>query len=155
MIIPSLFAIILICFFTFLILNFILKKYIKNPKTRKFESAIFSIILLPVICFIGLISFVFYYFYEPQNDFNKITWQKFPEKRFQMMEDILESEMLLNKTETQVEELLGKPTSDTLDIWEYYLGTTQAVFQWKYNGIQIKFKNNRVVESRKIEGFFD
>ncbi|RZK03554.1 MAG: hypothetical protein EOO46_17810 [Flavobacterium sp.] len=59
--------------------------------------------------------------------------------------------MLINKNKKQVIELIGTPNIDSLNIWTYDLGMSGAGFGAQLNSLELKFKNEKVSEVKKIE----
>jgi len=94
-------------------------------------------------------------FYEPTRDFNKEKWFADKSKRYEMRDDLVESELLKNKTREEVLDILGPPDLrvDTVNFWDYDLGTSGAGFGWQFNNLIITFDKDRVtkVEKREVE----
>jgi len=137
---------------TFFLLRWILKRFIKDTKTRNWTSVIVTIILAPIL-YVGLVvAFFSYLFYEPQYDFDREKWFADKHSRFEMRDDILESGILKGKSKNEIIDLIGKPDfNDSTDIWTYDLGTSGAGFGWQFNSLELTFENGKVSEVKKIE----
>ena len=91
-----------------------LKNRIKNTILRIFMSSIISIvfgILFYIISFVGLIYFLTR---EKSREFNKEDWSISNNinnklSKYEMIDDLIDSEILLNKDSTKVKNILGIP----------------------------------------------
>ena len=138
---------------TFFILRWTFKKFVKADKLRIGLTWLGTIILTPII-YLGLIFiFINIIFYEPKRDFDKERWFADKAKRYEMRDDIVESEMLKAKNKKEIIDLIGLPDfgSDSTDIWNYDLGTSGAGFGWQFNSLLVTFDNDKVVKVEKGE----
>lgn len=138
---------------TFFILRWTLKKFVNTRKLRIVLTWAGTIVLTPVI-YIGLtITFVSILFYQPTRGFDREKWLADKEKRYEMRNDIVESEILKNKDKKEVAELLGLPDfgSDTTNIWNYDLGTSGAGLGWQFNSLIVTFDKELVTKVEKKE----
>ena len=144
--------VILIAIPTFFILRFILKRFIKNKKTRNWTSIFGTIIIAPIL-YIGLVmAFFSYLFYEPQYDFEKERWFADKNARFKMRDDLVNSGILNGKSKSEIIELIGKSQSnDSTEIWTYDLGMSGAGFGWQFNSLKLTFENGKVSDVKKQE----
>ena len=137
---------------TFFVLRWILKRFIKDKKIRNWCTAIGTIILVPILYLGLIIAFFSYLFYEPQYDFEKERWFADKNTRFEMRDDLVNSEILNGKTKSEIIELIGKSESaDSTEIWTYDLGMSGAGFGWQFNSLQLTFENGKVSDVKKIE----
>lgn len=93
-----------------------------------------------------VISTSFFYFNEWQ--FNAEDWKRAPSKRHEMVDDLLDSEILVEKSKEEVLMLLGEPYSDidkNRDIFRYRLGTPPSFFKPEREQLFIVFEKNMVV----------
>ena len=82
------------------------------------------------------------------SDFTPTKWEKNPQLRTYMLEDLEQDHSLVGKSEEKIAALLGEPTdilSET--VWEYYIGPG---FMDPY-GYRITFENGVVASSEIIE----
>ena len=136
----------------FFILRWALKRFISNQRAKNWLAALIGIIAAPVIYTMLIYAYFSYLFYEPQFDFDRDRWLADEQKRFEMRDDIVESKILLGKTETELIELIGEPShKDSTGIWNYNLGMSGAGFGWQFNHLELTFENARVSKVEKIE----
>ena len=137
---------------TFFVLRWILKRFIKDRKTRNWTSIIGTIIIAPIL-YVGLGSaFISYLFYVPQYDFDRQKWFADKHTRFEMRDDIVENEILIGKSKSEIIDFIGNPEfGDSTKIWTYDLGISTAGFGWQFNNLELTFKNEKVKEVKKIE----
>ena len=137
---------------TFFLLRWILKRFIKNQKTRNWTSILGTLVIAPVLYLILVIAFFSYLFYEPQYDFDREKWFADKHSRFEMRDDIVDSEVLKGKSKTEIIEFIDIPEfGDSTNIWTYDLGMSGAGFGWQFNSLELTFKNDLVHEVKKIE----
>ena len=133
---------------TYFISKWLLKKLkLGNESNRKYIAIVPTIILTPLIYLGIIIIWIFSISYYPQQDFNKEKWDSNIEERYTMSEDIIESEMLIGKTKTEVLEILGTEylTCDENHI-TYYLGFVPGFVSIDHDVLDIYFENGRVVK---------
>lgn len=139
---------------TFFVLRWTLKRIIKTDKDlRTALTWIGTIVLTPLIYFGLIIALFSAMFYEPTRDFDKEKWFADKEKRYEMRDDLVNSEILKNKNKKEVADILGLPDfeTDTTNIWNYDLGTSGAGLGWQFNTLLITFDNDRVTKVEKQE----
>ncbi len=137
---------------TFFLLRWILKRFLKDKKTRNWTSLIGTIIITPILYYCLIIAFFSYLFYEPQYDFEKERWLSDKNSRFEMRDNLIKSRILNGKTKSEIVELIGKSEGDdSTDIWTYNLGMSGAGFGWQFNSLQLTFKNGKVADVKKQE----
>ena len=79
--------------------------------------------------------------------FDKNEWRNSSSKRHQMVDDVIESQMLLGKTKDEVIFLLGEPNSsisEEKDFFLYLLGNPPSFFQPKREQLLIVFEDEKV-----------
>lgn len=97
-------------------------------------------------------AFFSYIFYEPQYNFEKEKWFADKNARFEMRDDLVNSEILNGKSKSEIIELIGKSESnDSTEIWTYDLGMSIAGFGWQFNSLKLTFKNGKVINVQKHE----
>mgnify|MGYP001403698279 CR=1 FL=1 len=136
----------------FFVLRWMLRRFINDKKTRNWTSLAVTVIIAPVLYVILVAAFFSFLFYEPQYDFEREPWFANKHSRFEMRDNIIESEILKGKTKSEIIEFIGKPDSaDSTDVWKYELGTSGFGFGWQFNSLELRFKNGKVSEVKKIE----
>ncbi|GGW55491.1 hypothetical protein DFQ11_101489 [Winogradskyella epiphytica] len=104
---------------------------------------------------IGLILFIAFVastilIYEFEEKFDREKWKNQPSFRYEMVEDIIDNELLLDKTKTEVISLLGKPNdsySDGKNYFVYYLGSKPSFSKEELTQLVLVFENNRVIKA--------
>lgn len=79
-----------------------------------------------------------------QKDFSVEKWQNEPQKRYQMIDDILESKRFMNQTKKEIIELLGQPNQVNQERFLYDLGQPESFFNSKSEILVLYFKNDKV-----------
>ena len=131
----------------FFLLRWILRKIIKNGKIQKVTTWIGTLISTPII-YIGLIIlWITIMSYYPSVEFDKAKWDTDKEKRYEMSEDIIQSNMLIGLTKQEVIELLGiEENKIESNLWYYYLGFVPRFLSIDPDVLTIKFVNGKVTE---------
>ncbi len=128
--------------------RFIMAKLnIGNQENRKFIAAIPTLILSPMI-YVGIIvAFIMVVSYYPKIDFNQALWHSKIEERYKMSQDIINSDMLIELSESEVIELLGEDFSryDKNHI-AYYLGFVPGMFNIDPDVLDIIFEDGKVTK---------
>jgi hypothetical protein len=79
--------------------------------------------------------------------FDKELWRNNPTERYKMVDDLIESQMLISKTKNEVRILLGEPYSISniqKDIFIYRLGDQPNFFKSRREHLLIIFLNHKV-----------
>ena len=79
--------------------------------------------------------------------FDKEQWKSQPTMRYKMVDDIIESQLLIGKTKKEVTVLLGSPNSSTSaekDFFLYKLGKAPSFIESKGEQLLIVFKHQKV-----------
>lgn len=103
---------------------------------------------------IGLILFIAFVastilIYQFEERFSPDDWRGQPSMRYQMVDDIIESEMFINKTKDEVINALGEPNesySDETVYFSYYLGNKPSFSTTELTQLILIFENNRVIK---------
>lgn len=81
--------------------------------------------------------------------FDKNEWRSSPKQRYQMVDDIIESQLLIGKTKGEIILLLGEPNSSISadkDVFLYRLGTPPTFFESRREQLLIAFENEKVLK---------
>ena len=141
------FIILILAIPTFLIFRWIFKKQIKDRKKLNITSLMATIIATPLIYFLIIMLWIFSISYYPSKDFDRQKWISDKEKRYELSEEIIESEMLIGKTKAEVKQILGdEQNADDSDLWNYYLGYKPQLFGIDPDVLDIEFKNGIVIK---------
>ncbi len=141
------FILFVLSFPTFFLWRWLLKKFIKVDRIRKIASWVATLIATPLI-YIGIIVLLFFIMsYYPTHDFDKEKWFTDEEERYEMSDNIIESNMLIGKTKTEIQQILGDgDNSDQSDGWYYYLGYRPGFANIDPDVLYIEFKNGKVLK---------
>lgn len=88
-----------------------------------------------------------YFFYHKK--FDSRIWEKYPERRKQDLQDLLNTGIIIGKLPVEAGEILGRNESHSIkeDRWTYILYTDTAI-QRKYF-LALYFENGKVSKARK------
>ncbi|HEV8506069.1 MAG TPA: hypothetical protein VGQ53_11735 [Chitinophagaceae bacterium] len=153
--IPELFGIsmevylivILLAFPTYFLWRRIYMRYFPVGKKRTLIIWLSTIISSPIIYVIlGFIIFSIIDYY-PESKFEKNRWDEFPDKRYELSQDIIKSKMLIGKSKTDVRLILGVDSTepDSQNEWYIDLGYKPEIGNIDPSSLEINFKNNKVV----------
>ena len=152
--IPTLFGVSIEVFFILLFLGvpiffvcrWLLKKFIKIDQKRKIATWVATLIATPFIYFSIIMLWFFCMSYHPAHNFDKVKWFTNKETRYELSEDIIESEMLIGKTKSEVRQILGdENNSDQSEHWSYYLGFRPGFINIDPDVLDIEFEHGRVI----------
>ena len=101
---------------------------------------------------IGLIFFVAFiistsliWLFEER--FDSDDWKNRPGSRYKMVDDLIESRLLIGTSKTKVLQVLGEPetkSNTTYDYFLYELGKGPSFFESKKEQLLVEFRSNRV-----------
>ncbi len=139
----------------FLLLVFVLLYlFLKTVDKRKWLAALLSLVLTPVVYF-----YMFYPFvniisnYHHQKYFNSTTWEEEPSLRYEMIDNIIETDTLIGQNKNTVSSLLGIYEWLTWDAtkkdhnsnkWNYGLGIEPGAFNDEKDCIEVIFEADKV-----------
>jgi len=143
----------------YLIINWIVGKFIKKGISKTIITTVSSITLAPIVYSLFVAIFFSFIFYEnhPESKFNSIKWNENKSDRHHMRKDLIESKLLIGKTKNEVIEILGKPENnfkvgmDTLKNWNYSMGSEGHGMGWKFHNLDLYFKNGKIYSIKKTE----
>lgn len=103
---------------------------------------------------VGLLLFIAFVastilIYEFEERFDEERWKSLPDFRYEMVDDIIESDMFINKTKAEVISQLGQPNdsySDEKLYFIYYLGREPSFFESRKMQLVFTFEKNRVTK---------
>lgn len=156
--------IIVIFFVSIFVLVFL---FVKTIDKRKWLAVLVSLVLTPIVYF-----YVFYPIlnifssYHNEKYFNSEAWIEEPSLRYEMTNNILESDTLIGKTKPEIQHLLGTyewlSWNDSIknhdeNLWNYALGMKPGAMNTKKECMTIIFKDGKVtnIETYNEEITFD
>lgn len=124
---------------------------IRNKKRRFLLSLIVTIILTPIIYFLVIIGFVYLIHIERNREFDQNIWKESEAEskveKYEMIDNLVESELIINKDSVEVKRILGEPEYKNYksNYWQYYAGMGKG-FGFVEHLLIIKFRNNKVFQ---------
>src|SRR5829696_1501724 len=78
--------------------------------------------------------------------FSQREWQTKPQLRYQMLHDLVESDLILHKTASQVTIILGEPANrwDSLGRWRYDAGAVPEGLGVSFYSLYLTFREGKV-----------
>ncbi|MEM6641831.1 MAG: hypothetical protein AAF616_02530 [Bacteroidota bacterium] len=136
---------------TFFILRWLTSKLTRKP-IRKFIPWIGTVVLTPIIYISMLFVWIWSIAYYPDMAFNEVEWRNNPSERYELTDDLIESELLIGLTKNEVKELLGDYdyTYDE-NHWAYGIGHVPALFNIDPSVLDVYFENERVIKVSQQE----
>lgn len=127
------------------------RKIIKsNSLLRQVLTWVGTITLTILVCGGLVILGIYYENYYPSRDFDEAAWHADNEKRYEMTEDLIKSEILIGKTKHEVQEVLGNTVYKYEDRWVYYIGARPGL-HLESDVLNIVFKNEKVEKVEQYE----
>ena len=132
--------------------------FVKTIDKRVWLTFLVSLAIAPLVYFYAVYPMInIFSNYHHEKYFSAETWQDKPALRYELSDDMMTSEILIGKTKTEVESLLGthewlswddsKKEHDT-NKWNYALGLEPGAFNTEKECIEILFDNSKVVDLR-------
>ena len=129
--------------------------FVSTIDKRKWLILLVSILLTPLVYFYAFYPFInIFSNYHHQKYFNSEIWIDKPELRYEMNDNMIESDTLIKRSKKEVQKLLGnyewlgwdtELNTHNDDVWNYNLGIEPGAFNSMKAFIEIRFKNNEVV----------
>lgn len=148
MIITPLFVIFLIIVFVLILL------FVNTIDKRKWITIPLSLILTPFIYFYAFYPLInIFSKYHHEKYFDAKVWQSNPGFRYEMFDNVQESDTLMGKSKETVKELLGTyewlswddaKNGHNENRWNYGLGVLPGAFNSKSEAVEIIFEDNKV-----------
>jgi hypothetical protein len=132
----------------YFIIKLFLKRFFNKDSSRKVATWVFTIILTTLTYASIILAFLFFKSYYPDKDFNRNEWINNENKRFEMTEDLIESEILIGKTKKEVIDYLGQ-TDTTKNVIEYNVGFVPRLLNIDPDIIEIHFVFGKAISVRQ------
>ena len=145
----------------FLLVFFLLWKFVKTIDERKWLTFIVSVLFTPLLYF-----YLFYPLlnifsnYHHQKYFDTIAWKETPKLRFEMSNQIVDRQLFKDKTKSEVQNSLGTSEwfgwdeqikENSPEKWNYNLGFKPGAFNTQQECLELVFKNGIVVKSTQYQ----
>lgn len=146
----------------FMVITFVLVfLFVKTIDRRKWLTLLVSLALTPLVYFYAIYPMInIFSNYHHEKYFSAEIWQDKPALRYELSNDMITSEILIGKSKTAIENLLGTHewlswdgTKKEHDInkWNYGLGLEPGAFNTEKECLEITFKNDKVVDLRRYK----
>lgn len=141
--------------------------FARSIDKRLWVSISIAIVATPFIYF-----YVFYPFinifssYHHKKYFDSENWKEKPALRYEMSENLMNKELLLNKNKQEIHKLLGESEwygwddalkANSENIWNYNMGIKPGAFNMTQENLEIVFKDDQVktVKQYQMEKEFE
>lgn len=146
----------------YFLINWFIGKFLQKNTLRKAISLVSAIFLTPAVYYVIVALFfsILFYEYHPEIKFNSTEWTENKSERHHMKKDLIESEILIGKSKSEIVEILGIPENkikvelDTIKNWNYYMGSEGHGMGWKFHSLDLYFEKGSV-ESVELAEFID
>lgn len=129
--------------------------FVKTIDKRKWLTLLVSLVITPFIYFYMVYPMInIFSNYHHQKYFSSELWIEKPALRYELSDNMVTTEVLIGKTKTEINSLLGtyewlswddtKKDHDA-NKWNYSLGIEPSAFNTKKECIEVVFKNDKVV----------
>jgi hypothetical protein len=135
--------------------------FVKTIDKRKWLTILVSLALTPIVYFYAFYPFLnIISSFHHQKYFNADAWEEKPGLRYEMVDNIVNSDDFLGKNKTEVETLFGKQEwlawDDALKIhdinkWNYGLGLVPGAFNEDKECLTVVFENDKVVGFERFQ----
>ena len=108
-----------------IVLAFLIRRFLRYRTTRSIMLAVPAAVIIYLIIAVGMDAYVANY---PRRTFNSESWRSAPDKRYEMIDDLLAKDVLHGLTAEQVISLVGPSDYQNGDPGhlEYRIGQTPA-----------------------------
>ena len=132
-------------------------KVLLKKKTKSKWILLTGVISTPILYQVIVWAFLFWFVPgTPTRDFDEVTWKNEKDKRTEMIDDLIESETLLNQSATEVLQTLGKPHfGDTVNYLSYYVGRQYVDGLSHQVTQQVLLENDQVKAVEKYTEYMD
>lgn len=143
----------IICIPLFFIVNKILSKKVKYHNTRLILTLL-AYLFFAFIMYQGLIALLHRKVsHIPKRTFKREEWLTEKTLRFQMIDDIINSKMLLGSDSNNVKKLLGEPSnrSNSNHLWIYDAGQGGGGMGFLFHYLNITYEEGKVIKVVKAQ----
>ncbi len=127
----------------FFVCRWAARRWLKDPATRQVVPWVATLVLTPLLCAAGIVMWVTTLPGNRNYNFDTEQWAAYPGKRYFMVEDLVDSDILRGMDRIQVRQLLGNPDFRTADsVWVY------SIRGDKDDMLEVTFRHDRVTAVR-------
>lgn len=146
--------------FLFIVL-FLVWQFVKTIDNRKWLTFLVSVIVTPLVYF-----YMFYpalnifSSYHHEKHFESTAWKEKPALRYEMSTEILDEQLFIGKSKSEIQQLLGKAEwygwddsikANSDDKWNYNLGYKPGALNTQQECLEIIFKNDMVLSGSQYQ----
>lgn len=146
--------------FLFIVL-FLVWQFVKTIDNRKWLTFLVSVIITPLVYF-----YMFYpalnifSSYHHEKHFESTAWKEKPALRYEMSTEILDEQLFIGKSKSEIQQLLGKAEwygwddsikANSDDKWNYNLGFKPGALNTQQECLEIIFKNDMVLSGSQYQ----
>lgn len=124
--------------------RWILQRWWPRYAQHKLLTATLALIAAPVTYFAIWICIVLSMSYYPDKDFEPVAWQARPDERYEYVEGLIESGILMSIGNEDAQRLLGPPDEASGTRLMYYLGHRPGLFNIDPDYLVLHFANDKV-----------
>jgi hypothetical protein len=125
--------------------RWLFRKILRSESVVAITAVLATVASAPIAYIVGVGIFFSLLLYHPNDEFDKERWHTDKEKRYELSEDIIKSELLIGKSKAEVKQLLGDDYDGTEDDWHYYLGFVPSIGGIDPDVLDIYFEGGKVV----------
>ncbi|TYZ06276.1 outer membrane protein assembly factor BamE [Hymenobacter lutimineralis] len=135
----------------YLLSRFLWPRLLRPSWYRPWLSVGTTVLLLPVLLTVGIGIWGAVAYSYPDRPFTPQAWAAQPAKRYELLENLLDSGQLDGATKSHVASLLGKPVvAFENDEWFYELGAPPGFLVINLDVLTIQFEQGKVVHHSVI-----
>lgn len=142
----------IISLMTFFLLRWMIGKWTQDTGYKNVLTIGGTFVMTPVVYLVLIMGLLYSSSYYKSSSFDQAEWMANPDERFRMSADMIDNRMLIGKTRTEIETLLGSDFSEVSEFEIcYYIGFVPDMFAIDPDVISIRFANGVVAEVRQRE----
>jgi hypothetical protein len=129
--------------------------FVRTIDNRKWLTLIISICLTPIIYFYAFYPMLnIFSSYHHEKYFDELGWKELPELRYEMLKNILDTNVFIGMSKNQIKDTLGsyewlgwdyEANKEDINFWNYSIGVKPGAFNEHKEILSIYFKNNKVI----------
>ena len=130
--------------------------FVRTIDNRKWLTLVISIFLTPIIYFYAFYPMInIFSNYHHQKYFDELSWKELPELRYEMLKNILDTNVLLGMTKLEIKDALGdyewlgwnyETNTEDHNYWNYSIGIKPGAFNEHKEILSLHFKNDKVIK---------
>lgn len=124
----------------------------RKKSHRLVLTGLTTILMTPLLYAAIIFLWVFAASYYPSKSFDQNIWKHNPMSRYEITDDLIESELLVGKSENEVRSILGEYTfTYNENHWAYEIGYVPGLLNIDPSVLDVYFENGVVIKVGKHE----